>query len=656
LVSICEGQKWRTSDSKVHIIIIYPTSLIMEGFSSRNVRRIVSKRVRENLQYIATTSKKKLTYDSQIELTTPSCVDIELQSNTSDSSDVSSFSNCELSSSESSLKPVEMLDLKEDLKSWAVTHNITGIAINDLLKTLGKYEALNHLPKDHRSLLNTKQCSTIRSISGGNYTHIGLEKNLRKQLSEGFIEFQDGDNLSLTVSLSFDGLPISRSSNSQFWPIQGICNQSKFGVFVIGIFHGKTKPTNVEEFLQELVMELSHLGTNGFEYGLSSVFIKVASVIADAPARSFIKQCKGHNSYSGCERCIDHGEWSGRVILTNSNCDLRTDATFISQLDKNHHIGISPLLEIGIPLVSSFVLDYMHLVCLGVVKKILKCWVKGPIPYKLSNQNIQLLSEKLLIYRLECPKDFCRKPRSLKEIDLWKATEFRAFLLYTGPVVLKNFLPKDKYQHFVSLSMALRILLSDKASDPEWNTYSKSLLRDFVAKVPSLYSRDFMTYNMHSLIHSSDDALKYGSLEKINAFPFENNMQIIKRSLRASFKPLEQAVRRISERQQLPLKTSEGLSFIIDRSRGNNCYRLKCGTFVLIKGFEGKVNLNCKKFLRINDFFNFPCKSSIFGIVRVAKLSEMLNINRSDIQCKCWLFPEINSGSFIVIPLLNWNK
>lgn len=60
--------------------------------------------------------------------------------------------------------------------------------------------------------------------------------------------------------------------------------------------------------------------------------------------------------------------------------------------------------------------------------------------------------------------DFARKPRAIEEFKRYKATEFRQFLLYTGPVVLKNILPDDCYQHFMVFSVSLRILLSSKTN------------------------------------------------------------------------------------------------------------------------------------------------------------------------------------------------
>lgn len=41
---------------------------------------------------------------------------------------------------------------------------------------------------------------------------------------------------------------------------------------------------------------------------------------------------------------------------------------FDEMSDEEHHLGVSTLSAAGVGMVSQFVLDYMHLVCLGVVK------------------------------------------------------------------------------------------------------------------------------------------------------------------------------------------------------------------------------------------------------------------------------------------------
>ena len=88
-------------------------------------------------------------------------------------------------------------------------------------------------------------------------------------------------------------------------------------------------------------------------------------------------------------------------------------------------------------------------------------------------------------------KEFNRKPRSITEIKRWKATEFRQFLLYTGPIVLKLVLEeeyKSMYEHFLSLSIGISILLSPKFSKiKNYFTYSKNLLKHFVNDIENIY-------------------------------------------------------------------------------------------------------------------------------------------------------------------------
>ena len=99
-------------------------------------------------------------------------------------------------------------------------------------------------------------------------------------------------------------------------------------------------------------------------------------------------------------------------------------------------------------LVTNVALDYMHYICLGVMLKLIELWIK-PI---LGDSDIIEISEKLIYLRDFVPSDFCRHPTQFRKIRrLWKATELRQFLLYTGPVVLLNILPTELYIHFLYL-------------------------------------------------------------------------------------------------------------------------------------------------------------------------------------------------------------
>ena len=122
----------------------------------------------------------------------------------------------------------------------------------------------------------------------------------------------------------------------------------------------------------------------------------------------------------------------------------------------------------------------MHLVCLGVVRRILNYSKKGTCGKVLAN-NINEISMLLLSLNGHMSSEFVRHPRCLKYLDRWKATELRQFLLYSGLVVLGNILSDDVYQHFLVLSMTLTILLqSDVEIRSHYLEYSQQLIQQFV--------------------------------------------------------------------------------------------------------------------------------------------------------------------------------
>lgn len=143
------------------------------------------------------------------------------------------------------------------------------------------------------------------------------------------------------------------------------------------------------------------------------------------------------------------------MTISETSSPLRTDASFLNMDDEEHHKGKSPLTNVSIGMVSQIPIDYMHLVvCLGVMKRLLLLWIKGPLHCRLSARSVQQISGKLLSLKNCVPSDFARQPRSLSEIDRWKAIEIRQFLFYTGPLVLIGVVHPNVYENFLLQSVA----------------------------------------------------------------------------------------------------------------------------------------------------------------------------------------------------------
>ena len=109
---------------------------------------------------------------------------------------------------------------------------------------------------------------------------------------------------------------------------------------------------------------------------------------------------------------------------------------------------LSPLAKITeANVISTFVIDYMHLVYLRVVRNILNYLKKGPVG-KISALQLREISDRLIMLNGKMPSECARQARSLHELHRWKATQFRQFLLYTGHIDLRRIVSKELFQHF----------------------------------------------------------------------------------------------------------------------------------------------------------------------------------------------------------------
>ncbi len=247
------------------------------------------------------------------------------------------------------------------------------------------------------------------------------------------------------------------------------------------------------------------------------------------------------------------------------NLTLRTDQSFreCQQPEHHHEEKISPFSVLPTDMVKSFPIDYMHQSCLGVMKKMLLLWTRGRSEYRMSSGDVARVIERLVTLKKSIPDCFARKPRGLQEIERWKATEFRQFALYTGKIVLKGALQDHLYEHFLCFSTALCILVNPEFTK-EQGPYASQILKYFVEKGRELYGETFLVYNVHSLLHLSEDAQNFGCLDNCSAFKFESYLHQMKKMVRSGKKCLNSSSKssggniKVEARKQRKSTVTEG--------------------------------------------------------------------------------------------------
>jgi len=225
------------------------------------------------------------------------------------------------------------------LKNWAVKYKIKQNALDALLEILRMETIGKNLPKVSRTFLKTPRNTAIYNVNPGKYCHFGLKIGLNKVLN--ILKNDDllvSLNFKIGLKISTDGLPLSESSSSQLWPILGCIIQTPH-VFVIGVYHGLSKPNDANTFLNNFVDEMTDLTSNGFYFNNIYYKVNVHCIVCDAPAKSFITKTKGHTGYNS-SKCCQEGEFlSNRICFPEvQNIILKTVDGFLRQEYDDYHL------------------------------------------------------------------------------------------------------------------------------------------------------------------------------------------------------------------------------------------------------------------------------------------------------------------------------
>ena len=492
----------------------------------------------------------------------------------------------------------------------------------------------------------------------------------------------------IEIDIGVDGLPLFKSSSQALWPILGaVCHNKEIKPFLIGAYLGNKKPEKVQEYLDEFIKEYKYLQLSGIEINGKNRKIQIRTFVCDAPAKAFLTGCVGHTSSNGCSKCTQKGnKINYRLTYSTTAFPLRNDNDYKNRKDKDYHtkffqINMHPLEEINIQMISQFPLDVMHLIDLGVTKKLLlSIWNNNHHRDKLSIIEKQNLDLKLISLKGFIPKEFCRKPRSFDELCRWKATEFRQLILYTGIVIFKDTIHTDLYEHILLLHGSYRLVSCPKNCTKNLDCVQQ-MLNTFVHNFSILYGQDKISYNVHNLLHLPECVRQYGNVDNFSAYKFENFMQTLKTDCRQPTKILQQLHNRISERnsnfdQNIQIRTGLkragkynttfgshiyrsykfNMFFLSDSVPDNICY-VKPMIPIKIKGFlknsDGEECILGFKFLEMRSYFIEPFDSmETLGIClanNICEYEESFPI--SEIACKTVCFP-IQEG-FVLIPLLH---
>lgn len=226
------------------------------------------------------------------------------------------------------------------------------------------------------------------------------------------------------------------------------------------------------------------------------------------PAKASATNTKQFNGAYGCTYCFHEGERFNRARIyppLQTPCQVNTTDLMVSLAAKAEETG-EPQLSIlseHIELPACIPIDYMHSILEGVFKSLMKYWFDSKYhkePYSLRKHTHSI---NKIVSKVKPPTEIPRLPRSLAVISFFKASEYRAWLLFYGLPILSRFLPPEHTHHLSLLVTAVHILLSDEIKQ-EGLEEAIQLLACFHDVAGDLYTNSFYTANMHSLMHIGD--------------------------------------------------------------------------------------------------------------------------------------------------------
>ncbi|KYN11772.1 hypothetical protein ALC57_16070 [Trachymyrmex cornetzi] len=175
----------------------------------------------------------------------------------------------------------------------------------------------------------------------------------------------------------------------------------------------------------------------------------------------------------------------------------------------------------------------MHALLLGVVYAFCEIWFGSE--HHQSRWYLGLRENEISnrLQNLMPTSEITRLPSSIKKRSMWKASELRSFLLYYSLPVFKNIMQSKYYRHWFLLVYSFHLLLNNKATLTDIDK-AECAIKKFVQHTEILYCTEYLTFNMHLLLHIPQYVKYWGAPWDSSAFMFEHGNGVLLKLFRGT--------------------------------------------------------------------------------------------------------------------------
>ena len=444
-----------------------------------------------------------------------------------------------------------------------------------------------------------------------------------------------------------------------------------------------------DRYLADFVREINELQENGAHINGRYYRFKLRQILPDLPARAMILKIVSHTAFSGCPRCHTKGmKVDGVTVFLDFDAKKRTAEEY-KEGKKPHHKGVSPLTKIsgGFDITRDVGIDSMHMIK-GIVERLLTALRTDPERKKtLTACRQKIVSNRLTEARKYWIEEFQRAPIPLEELKDWNCTQFRSFIVYLAPWVLRDIFKENPqhYENILLLCTALRLLMVPQKK--ETFEYVEYILRKFCLLSRKLYGDSFSCFNVHLCNHIVDDCGHLGPLDDyLSAYKFENWYRELLSYIHSGNRPLQQialqyylsvklrqndSATAISEHFSISHPVDKKVNcgefrqmkndkflFRTDR-RASSFAVTKSGLVVTIvkifkHGDEAPIQMTCQIFKTREPAFKILGQHNAPTLYKVSNLStELYAIKSTDVIGKCFLLP-LDENSYYAARLLHY--